>query len=208
MLVLVTLLVALSTVSTDSICGGTRPWIPGRDGYIILNSARERARDSSFKDRGWRPSPERIRDCLNGSQTIFSRTVPSRPIVCSDFALVANSSVANGPHTCDVLSDRQPDGWRFYWPRYSAMWQGTALTSELSGWDEELGVTALGWNDNDPYDLFVRVVTVDCDQHGRIRRQSVGRLMAKAEFDRRYGHYPEATQLPWPLPRPDASHQP
>lgn len=120
-------------------------------------------------------------------------TVPvwatAHPVRWSDLGRDSTSSVFISPRYADVMVTKQPNGYTFVWPLYTAVLNGDTLTYRLLGSDHDRVMAGMGYSDNTPYDLWVSVFTIYTDRRGRVIRQPFLREMSKRRFDQLYGSF-------------------
>lgn len=105
------------------------------------------------------------------------------PVRANQLATLTGSTYQNGLLATDAILLKTPNGFELQYPLFTAVLNGDTLTVDLLGSDHELVITTLGYHDQTPYDLFVRMQVITCDADGFIQRTHLSSVMSKDAFD-------------------------
>jgi len=108
----------------------------------------------------------------------------TRPVTASQLTTVTGSTYQVGLLMSDGIFFETADGYVLQYPLFTAVLSGDTLTRDLLGSDHELAIKLLGYHDQTPYKLIVRLQTCIFDADGFLRRPpTLGSYMSKEAFD-------------------------
>lgn len=105
------------------------------------------------------------------------------PVRANQLTTLTGSTYRAGLLASDAIFLETKQGLELQYPLYTAVLDGDTLTVDLLGSDHELVITTLGYHDQTPFDLFVRLQVITCDADGFIQRTHLTPMMTKDAFD-------------------------
>ncbi len=106
------------------------------------------------------------------------------PITPDNIAQIPGNSYQEGPFESDLFVIQTVSGYVVQYPLYTAVLNGDTLTRDLLGTDHELAIAALGYHDQTPFRLMVRVESYILDnQPGLDHEPTMSPLVDKDIFD-------------------------